>query len=396
MPTFRSQENDRFLALSFLLMTALFVPPRAQAQSPATPSSRVLGTVQSVDGKSVRVLSDSGVTSAVSLEDSTKLLQIEPGQTDLKEARPLSLADLQPGDRVLVRGVLADDGKTIRAASVIAMKKAALSQKLAQETAEWQHGVGGLVQSVDPEAGTIRLATNGLSANKDVIVHLSKRTVLRRYAADSIRFDAAALAPLAALHAGDQLRARGTRSADGLNFEAAEIISGTFRNIAGIVRSVDSQSSTIVIQDLASKADVRLRVTGESRMRKLPEALAEHLAARIKSQAPDGAAELPPSSQSAAESPSSSPSRAPSGGRGPSGNGGDFQQVIARMPAAALSDLQKNDAVMVVTTEGNGTDPLTVITLLAGVEPILRASPRSGREMILSPWSLGEGEPSVN
>jgi len=67
--------------------------------------------------------------------------------------------------------------------------------------------------------------------------------------------------------------------------------------------------------------------------------------------------------------------------------------MIARMPSATISDLQKGDAVMVVTTQGNGRDPLTVITLLGGVEPILRASPK---DMILSPWSLGGGEPSGN
>jgi hypothetical protein len=70
--------------------------------------------------------------------------------------------------------------------------------------------------------------------------------------------------------------------------------------------------------------------------------------------------------------------------------------MIARMPAATLSDLQKGDAVMVVTTQGNGKDPVTVITLLDGVEAILRASSKGGQDMILSPWSLGGGEPAGN
>jgi hypothetical protein len=70
--------------------------------------------------------------------------------------------------------------------------------------------------------------------------------------------------------------------------------------------------------------------------------------------------------------------------------------MLARMPAATLSELQKGDAVMVVTTQGNGKDPLTVITLLGGVEPILRSSPKGSQDMILSPWSLGGGEPSGN
>ena len=70
--------------------------------------------------------------------------------------------------------------------------------------------------------------------------------------------------------------------------------------------------------------------------------------------------------------------------------------MIARMPQAALSDLQKGDAVMVVATAGNGQDPVTVITLLGGVDAILRASPKGGQDMILSPWSLGGGEPAAN
>jgi len=70
--------------------------------------------------------------------------------------------------------------------------------------------------------------------------------------------------------------------------------------------------------------------------------------------------------------------------------------MIARMPAATLSDLQKGDAVMVVATQNTGKDSVTVITLLDGVDSILRASPKGGQDMILSPWSLGGGEPSGN
>jgi hypothetical protein len=58
------------------------------------------------------------------------------------------------------------------------------------------------------------------------------------------------------------------------------------------------------------------------------------------------------------------------------------------MPPATLADLQKGDAVLLVTTEGTAGGAVTAITLLAGVEPILEASPKS-QASILSPWSLG-------
>jgi hypothetical protein len=380
------------------LIVPFFSASRFFAQQ-AAPTARVLGTVQSINDKSLTVLSDAGVAATVSIEDATKLLQIEPGKTDLKEATPLALSDLQPGDRVLVRGLMADDGKTLRAASLIAMKKAAISDKQNKERMEWQHGVGGLVKSVDPAAQTVVLTTNGFSSNKELVLHLSKDTVLRRYSPDSTRFDAAKPAPLSAVQTGDQLRARGSGSADGGSFDAAEIVSGTFRNLAGTVASIDAGSNSVVVQDLATKSAVTLKITAESQMRKLPSQFAERLAARLKGQSAEAAA----SQGGAAAGPgqrqqSSDQSTASTGAGNGEGNraGGDFQQMLARMPAATLVDLQKGDAVMVVSTQGTEKNAPAVVTLLAGVEAILRASPKGGQDMILSPWTLGGGEPSGN
>jgi hypothetical protein len=69
------------------------------------------------------------------------------------------------------------------------------------------------------------------------------------------------------------------------------------------------------------------------------------------------------------------------------GAGADFQQALSRLPASTLADLQKGDAVMIVATSDGQTGGVTAITLLAGVEPILQASPNSGQS-ILTPWSL--------
>jgi hypothetical protein len=366
----------------------------ARQNTPAV--TRVVGTIQSISGKSLIVLSDAGTASPVAVEDATKILQIAPGKTDLKEATPITLGDLQLGDRVLVRGILTEDGKTVRAASLIAVKKAALAEKQARERSEWQRGVGGLVKSVDPQASTISITTNGIGASKEVSIHFTKDTVLRRYASDSTRFDAAKIAPLSEIQPGDQLRARGTRSENGTEYNAVEIVSGTFRSIAATVISTDVANNSLVVQDLATKSPVTLKINAESQMRKLPVQFAEGLAVRLKNQSASPGASAPPAT-SAAPSQGQNPQQGTAPGAAPAGRGGgDFQQMIARLPAAAVSDLLKGDAVMVVTTQGNGNDPLTVITLLGGVEPILRSSPKGSQDMILSPWSLGGGEPSGN
>jgi len=387
-------------------------PVLAQAatqQSAQTPAAaRPVGTIKSIFGNTIILTTDAGSDVTVQVQDATKLVRIAPGQKDLKDATPIQLTHVQPGDRILVRGKLAEDGKTVLAASVIAMKKADIAEKQSHEREEWQkHGFGGLVSSVDPASGTISVALPSVAEKKTVAVHLSRDTILRRYALDSVKFDDAKPAPVDQIKPGDQLRARGTRSADGSEFAADEIVSGTFRNIAGTISALDASAATITVLDLVSKKPIIVRITAESQLRKLPPPMAQRIAARLKGTSTEAQSSVPtPNGAGAANTESTTkPSGPPasgavsgsSGGAGRPGGGGnaDLQQMISRMPAATLSDLQKGDAVMVVATEAGPNGVSTVITLLGGVEPILEASPKSGASTILSPWSLssvGGGE----
>ena len=372
--------------------------PSAQASSAARP----VGTIKSISGNTIILTTDAGSDVTVQVQDSAKLVRIAPGQKDLKDATPIQLGDLQPGDRILVRGKLADDGKSVAAASVIAMKKVDIADKQSREREEWQrHGFGGLVNNVDAGGNTINVSLPSPGEKKTVAIHFSKDTILRRYASDSVKFDDAKPAPLDQIKPGDQLRARGTRSADGAEFTADEIVSGTFRNIAGIISALDASAGTVTVQDLALKKSVTVKVTADSQLRKLPPPMAQRIAARLKGtpvEASSTATTAGGASSAANSGPPTKPNGPPSvgsgsGGMGRSGGGGsaDLQQAISRMPAATLADLQKGDAVMGVATEGGPNGVPTVITLLGGVEPILEASPKSSASTILSPWSLGTG-----
>jgi len=370
---------------------------RAQESQPSAPqatATRSLGTVKTISGKSITLTTDSGSDISVLLQDGARLLRVEPGEKDLKNAVALELQDLQPGDRVLVRGKMADDGKSLLAASLIAMKKMDIAQKQAREREEWQkRGLGGLVSAVDPSSGTITITTTALGASKSVAVHVSQNTQLRRYAPNSIKFDDAKSAPIGEIRAGDQLRARGSRNADGSELAADEVVSGSFRNIAGTIASIDSAAGTITVMDLAAKKPVVIKVTGESQLRKLPPPMAQRIAARLKGTSADAppAAAGPTPKGTAEPSATNGTGAAHSGSRPDSGQSAqgpsDLQQALSRMPAASLSDLNKGDAVMVVATPGTQDGGVTAITLLAGVEPILEASPKGGQS-ILSPWSL--------
>lgn len=372
-------------------------------------SAHGVGTIKSISGNSIVLTADAGNDVTIEVQEATKLIRIAPGQKDLKDAAAIQLQDLLPGDRILVRGQFADDGKTMVAAYVIAVKKAAIAEKRAQEREEWQrHGIAGLVSSTDPAANTIAVTLPGLGEKKTVTIHLSKDTLLRRYAPDSVKFDDAKPAPLEQIKPGDQLRARGTRSGDGTEFVAAEVVSGTFRNISGLISAIDAASNSITLQDLSTKKTLTVKITADSQIRKLPAPMAQRIAARLKGSPSDTpAAGTPRTTESGGSNASSNakPNGArtprvagtPPGGAAPGsfggagrngGGAGDLQQMIQRIPAATLAELQKGDAVMMVATEGLPGGAPAVIILLSGVEPILEASPTSNASTILSPWSL--------
>ena len=63
--------------------------------------------------------------------------------------------------------------------------------------------------------------------------------------------------------------------------------------------------------------------------------------------------------------------------------------MLSRLPNCTLADLQKGDAVMIVSSEGGNSEAVTAITLLAGVDAILTAAPNRSASSLLSPWSLG-------
>jgi hypothetical protein len=394
-----------WLALSIALT---FCPMAAKAEPQAPPAgqtapARPLGTIKSISGNSLTLSTDAGVTYSVSVGDGARILRIEPGAKDLKNASPLTLSDLQVGDRILVMGKISEDGHSVAATSVIAMKKADVASKQEHDRQDWQRrGVGGLVSAVDPATGTITITARAAAGSKDVAIHTSKDTILRRYAPDSVNFDDAKPSSLDQIKPGDQVLARGTRSADGSELAAQEIVSGAFRNIAGTISSIDAASNTINVMDLIAKKPVDVKITQDSQLRKLPPQMAQLMAMRLKGSqagAGSGAAGNGPgaangekqagtggaASGAGAASADSANGQGERGGRG----GGDLQQILNRVPKATLSDLQKGDAVMIVSTAGSGSGGVTAITLVSGVEPILQASPNgSGQSMILPPWSM--------
>ena len=394
------------IAAAAVVWTAGTVRATASTALPAqksgqTPLVRYLGTIKSIKGSTIVLTTDDGPEITAVIKQGARMLHVEPGEKDLSHAAKMDLADLEPGDRVRIRGQNSPDSKFVYALEVIAIKHLDIQAKQERERSDWQkRGIGGLVKEVDTEKNTLTLSVSSLGGARTVTIHPASNAVLRRYAADSVQFDDAKPAPLAEIKPGDQLRARGDRSADGAEFTAEEVVSGTFRNIAGAITSVDAAAGRIVVMDLLSNKSVTVVISGKSQLRKLTPEVAQGLAARMRnasaggaagsSGAPAaGAASAPPPQGAGSGNHASGVPGAPAGAtRSPRG---DFQQLVNRLPQVTLADLPKGEAIICVATGGAGATEVTAITLLGGVEPLLTASARSSQAFTLSPWTIGGG-----
>lgn len=379
-----------------------------QTQGAATPRAvaKRIGVIKAINGTEITLTPESGPEVKVTVQTATQIVRFAPGETNVNNATPIQLQDLQVGDHIRATGWAADDNLPLPVLKIVVMKHSDVEARHQQDLQDWQRrGVGGLVSDVDPAAGTVTISVTSFTGKKNIVIRSSKATVIRRYAPDSVKFDEAKPSTVKEVHPGDQVRARGDRNADGTEVAAEEIVSGSFRNVAGTVNSVDASASTVGVQDLLSRKTVLVKVTADSQLRHLPPEMAQRIAMRLKGTAAGetGAASgaTPRSASGQTASPAPSPSGTADGGTGALGNGAggrsggapDFQQMLSRLPASSLTDLHKGDAVVLVSTEGTAGVG-TAIQLVSGVEPILQAAPNAGQAMMLAPWSLGG--PSVD
>jgi hypothetical protein len=376
-----STRNSRFV---FVL--AAFCSLTTWAQQAAT---NTVGVVSKIDATERQILlkTDAGAEVTVALQPTASFRRVAPGENDLRNAATIAITDINAGDRVLARGKPSDDQKTVTATLIVVMSQADIAKKQASERADWdKRGVIGVVTAISPSDIAISVRVAG--GTKSLIITPGPHAQIRRYTPESIKFADAKPSTLAEIKTGDQVRALGDKSEDGTKMTAQEIVSGAFRELAATILSIDTAKNELRVSDLASKKPVVLKINVDSNLRKLPQPMAQMLAARNR----------PPEEGARGESgggraPGNADGRGGTaegrGGRGPGGRGGDLTQMLERIPKMTLADLKTGDAIIVLSTVGATPDQLTAITMLAGVEPILTKP--GTREMQLGSWSLGGG-----
>lgn len=368
----------------------------AQAQTPA--AKVVAGEITGVDAaaKQIKVKTDDGAAYTVALQDNAILQKLPFGETDQKKAVKITISDVTTGDRILTRGPLAEDTKTVSVRTVIIMTKADVAQKQAKDRADWQaRGIVGTVTSLNPDAKEIVVNVRGRDTG--TLTLDASATHFMRYPADSVRFADSKPSSLAEVHTGDTVRALGDKSADGTHYKAEEVVFGSFQTVAATVISVDPAKQEVRVTDLQTKKPLTVQVNQSSLLRKLDEQTATMLARRLRPGA--GGAGGPGGGGAGRGAPPADAQGGPGGAGGPGGGGRgagrggafDLQTVVDRSPQLSLADLKKGDALILSSAKATEGTPVVAFSLVAGVEPFLAAAPKSEGQVNLGSWSLDAG-----
>jgi co-chaperonin GroES (HSP10) len=368
------------LAASLILGLSGAATVQAQNDDPAITKTRVFGKIAEINAPAglMKVKTDAGSVVTVGLDAKTTYERMPPGETDRTKAVQIALTDITVGDGVYVKGYVADDRKSVPAQKLTVVSQSDIAKKQDKERAEWrQRGLSGIVAAVNPQTKEVTVTTRAAEGPKPVIVPITDKVKMRRYAPDSIKFSDTKKSSFEELKVGDQFRAKGDKSPDGVRFTPEEIVTGSFRTIGGPVTSVDAATGEVKITDIQSKQPLTVVVRKDSTLKRIPAEFMRMMAAQGggpggpgATGAPGGAATTPPGGPRPAGA-GGPGAGGPQGAPGGAGGGGfDIQRIIDNLPAATLAEIKPGEMVLISSTTGADPSRVTAITLVAGVEPL--------------------------
>ena len=351
------------LLASAPVLTAQTTPP---SSDPAITSLSVMGVVTEIktDTRQVIVTTAAGSQVTVTLSDRTVFMRIPPGEKTKDKFIKITPTDFAMGDSVFVRGRMSEDRKNLPALEFYVMSKGDIAEKRERERAEWRtRGIAGTISAVNADTKEISVDARTAEGPKPVVIATTGDTKFRRYAPDSVRFSDAKASSFGELKVGDQLRALGTKSADGARFTPEEIVTGAIQTISGAITEIDVAKQEIKIKELQSQQPVTIVVSKDSSLRRLT---------------PEMVAAMTPAKTADAKTPAKS--------------SGDLQEMFDQLPTFTLQELKAGDSIVISSTKGADTARVTAIAVVSGVGPLLQNA-QGGRASAVSLGAMSLGGP---
>lgn len=327
--------------LPCLVITALLA---AQTLPPKSILGKVTGF--KVHSQEIGIEPDTGNLVFVKLGPETEVVRIAPGQHDLTKAAPAKITDIHSADRLLISFA---EGMT-EARRIVLISATDIAQRNEADRLDWQNrGVWGVVTAKNGNEITLRTFQGAQTAT----VTVTGQTKFRRYAPDSIKFENAQPSGLAEIAKGDQVRARGLRSADALKVSAEELVFGTFVTAAGNITAVNPAAHEITVSDVSTRKPVTVRLVADSLLKGMPE-FRQAAAAAPHGGGGAGAAQHG------------------GGGANPFSGPGGMAHMLDQMPAAQFEDLKVGEPVTVTSTRGAQSGRMTAILLVNNAGPMVQ------------------------
>ena len=285
----------------------------------------------------------------VKLTPETIFKRVAPGENTLKNAADMKMTDMAAGDRVLV----SLKPGTSDALRIVVMSATDITKRNEADRLDWtKRGISGIVTAKTPT--TVTLKMRGMTGETIATVTVSDKTAYRRYHTDSVKFADATISKLDEVSVGDQLRARGVKSEDGLKVTAEEVVFGTFVTKAGTITAINPDSITVT--EIGTNKALTIKFTADSQIKKMP-----NMAGMMMGRGGPPGAGGPPAGAAP---------RMP-----------DMSQMLEHMPAAKLDELKAGEKIVVSSTKGAKPDEITAIMLLGNADMLIQMAtvPSAGR-----------------
>jgi hypothetical protein len=330
----------RLIVVMKRIFVFLLVCAGAFAQSKA-----ILGSITAFKAEDAVVVVKPDNTDAVNVKMTPETIfqRVAPGERDLKKAATMKITDMALGDRVLVSF---KPGTVDEALRILVMSATDISKRNEADSQDWtKRGIAGVVSAKSGD--TVTLKKRGLAGEIVMTVTVDDKTAYRRYNTDSVKFQDARISKLDEISVGDQLRARGVKSEDGLKVTAEEVVFGTFVTKAGTITAVNPDSITVT--EIGTNKPLTIKLTADSQIKKMPNMAGMTMG---RGGPPAGAQRAP-----------------------------DMAQMVERMPAAKIDELKPGEKIVVSSTKGAKPDEVTAIMLLGNADMLIQMAtvPSGGR-----------------
>lgn len=298
----------------------------------------IVGTVTGFRTASLEIglQPDRGAPTYFKVSADTEVLQAEPGQRDLSKAKKVRITDLSPADRVLVTFVAGMP----EARRIVLISAADISKRNEAERLDWQkRGVSGAVTAIHGDEITLR--TGSMEGPPEITVVVTPKTLVRRYAPDSVKFADTQWSAITDIAVGDQARTRGSRSGDGARLTAEDIVYGTFRSAIGAITAIDTEGRKITIADLVTKKPLTVRITADTQLKEMPDFRGMYQNGR---------------------------------GSGHDAQKLDIQKLLQMLPLTTFDTLKIGGAVMVSSTRGASSEEVTATRVITNVNFLIETA----------------------